>query len=235
MFLVFNATRIIPICSCSTVWPEGVRNCLSRSRPGGELSVLGPLGRGFTLPTGIRRVIFIAGGVGVAPLTFLLHSGLLSSGAEPEIRKNFYLGARSAELLAGLDRLEGYCELGICTDDGSRGYHGPVTAMFESGIELLKRDIGGYNPEETMIYACGPTAMIRAIGTSAQRESHPLPGFPRRADGVRSRCLPGMCGSDPRRSGEEGLSASLPGRSGVRFAGDSLCLSRRHVEGKGNG
>jgi dihydroorotate dehydrogenase electron transfer subunit len=137
---------------------------LACSRPGDELSVLGPLGKGFTLPTGIRRVIFIAGGVGVAPLTFLLHSGLLSSGTELEIQKTFYLGARSAELLAGLDRLEGFCELEICTDDGSRGYHGPVTAMFESDIGLLKRDIGGYNPEETMIYACGPMAMIRAIG-----------------------------------------------------------------------
>lgn len=137
---------------------------LSRSRPGGELSVLGPLGRGFTLPTGVRRVILIAGGVGVAPLAFLLHSGLLSSGAEQEIQKNFYLGARSAELLAGLDRLEGFCELGICTDDGSRGYQGSVTAMFESDIELLKHNIGGYDPEETMIYACGPTAMVRALG-----------------------------------------------------------------------
>ncbi len=137
---------------------------LASSRPGDELSVLGPLGKGFTLPTGIRRVIFIAGGAGMAPLTFLLHSGFLSSGTEQEIQKNFYLGARSAELLAGLERLEGFCELGICTDDGSRGYHGPVTALFESGIELLKHDIGSHNPEETMIYACGPTAMIRAIG-----------------------------------------------------------------------
>ena len=137
---------------------------LSRSRNGDELSILGPLGRGFTLPNGIRRVIFIAGGVGVAPLTFLLHSGLLSSGAEQEIQKKFYLGAGSAELLAGLDQLEGFCELGICTDDGSRGYHGPVTALFESSFEMLKHDMGGYDPEETMIYACGPAAMIRAMG-----------------------------------------------------------------------
>jgi dihydroorotate dehydrogenase electron transfer subunit len=136
---------------------------LACSRPGDELSVLGPLVRGFTLPPGIRRIIFIAGGVGVAPLTFLLHSGLMSSGAEQAIQKYFYLGARSAELLAALDRLEGFCELGICTDDGSRGYHGPVTAMLERSIELLKRNIGEYNPEETIIYACGPTPMIRAM------------------------------------------------------------------------
>jgi dihydroorotate dehydrogenase electron transfer subunit len=138
---------------------------LSCSRTGDELSILGPLGRGFTLPTGIRRIIFIAGGVGVAPLAFLLHSGVLSSAPEPGMKKNFYLGARSAELLAGLERLESFCELGICTDDGSRGYHGPVTAMFENDLApLLKHDIGWYDPEETMIYACGPTAMIRAVG-----------------------------------------------------------------------
>ena len=137
---------------------------LACSGLGDELTVLGPLGRGFTLPTGIKRVIFIAGGAGVAPLAFLLHSGLLSSGTETELQKHFYLGARSAELLTGLERLEGFCELGICTDDGSRGYHGPVTALFESGIESLKRDTGRYDPEETMIYACGPTAMIRAMG-----------------------------------------------------------------------
>jgi len=136
---------------------------LSCSKPGDELSVLGPLGRGFTIPIGIKQVIFIAGGVGVAPLAFLLHSGLLSSGTGQEIQKNFYLGAQRAELLAGLDRLEGFCELGICTDDGSRGYHGPVTGLFESGTKLLKHNIGGYDPEETMVYACGPTAMIRAM------------------------------------------------------------------------
>jgi dihydroorotate dehydrogenase electron transfer subunit len=138
---------------------------LARSRPGDRLSVLGPLGRGFTFPTGVRRVLFLAGGVGIAPLVYLLHSGLLVSEGGYEIQKNFYLGARSAELLAGLDRLKGFCELGICTDDGTRGYHGPVTAMLEMEIgQLLKCDNGGYNPEETMIYACGPMAMIRAMG-----------------------------------------------------------------------
>ena len=98
---------------------------LSRLKPGDELSVLGPLGRGFTLPTGIRQVIFIAGGVGVAPLAFLLHSGLLSSGAEQEIQKNFYLGARSAELLAGLDRLRDFANWGSVPTTGAAGITAP--------------------------------------------------------------------------------------------------------------
>ncbi len=138
---------------------------LAHLKPGGELAVLGPIGRGFTLPSGIRQVIFVAGGVGVAPLAYLLHSDLLASKAGPEIRMNFYLGARSAELLAGVERLRDFCELGICTDDGSHGYHGTVTAM-------LHRDIDRFDPGETIIYACGPTPMVWAL-RSLLRE-HPI-------------------------------------------------------------
>jgi dihydroorotate dehydrogenase electron transfer subunit len=139
---------------------------LSRMKPGEELAVLGPLGRGFTLPSGIRQALFIAGGVGVAPLAYLLRSGLLAAEAGNELRNNFYLGARSAELLTGLERLRDFCELGICTDDGSRGYHGPVTAM-------LERDIDRYDAGETVIYACGPIPMIRALMTLLG--NHPIP------------------------------------------------------------
>ena len=139
---------------------------LANLKPGEELAILGPIGRGFTLPVGISQVIFVAGGVGVAPLAYLLHSDLLASKAGREIRKDFYLGARSAGLLAGVERLRDFCELGICTDDGSQGYHGPVTAM-------LHREIHRFNPEKTIIYACGPTPMIRAL-RSLLRE-HPIP------------------------------------------------------------
>lgn len=138
---------------------------LARLKPGEELAVLGPLGRGFTLPSGIRQVLFVAGGVGVAPLVYLLHSGLLAPEAGHGIRKNFYLGARSAELLTGIEWLRDFCELGICTDDGSKGYHGPVTA-------IVKRDIDRYDPGETIIYGCGPAPMIRALG--ALLGEHPI-------------------------------------------------------------
>lgn len=143
---------------------------LSRIGPGGEIAVLGPLGRGFTRPDRIRRALFVAGGVGVAPLLYLLHSPMFASqeseagGTGPE--KVFYLGARTEKLLAGLDRLKGRCTLGICTDDGSLGHHGPVT-------DLLKRDMGGYDPEDTVIYACGPTPMVRALGRVLGE--HPVP------------------------------------------------------------
>ncbi len=139
---------------------------LSRMKPGEGLSVMGPLGRGFTPPDGAKEVLFVAGGVGVAPLSYLLNSGLMTSESGRSLRKSFYFGARSAELLACLDRLRDSCELGICTDDGSRGYCGSVT-------DMLARDIGGCDPQETLIYACGPTPMIRSL--KALLKKRPIP------------------------------------------------------------
>jgi dihydroorotate dehydrogenase electron transfer subunit len=129
----------------------------SRMKPGASLTVLGPLGRGFTVHRDVRKVILLAGGVGVAPLTFLLHEGFLRDTSLQGTKITAYVGARTADFLTGLDRLQGFCDLRTATDDGSAGYHGLVT-------DLLRCDLGGYEPGETMIHACGPSAMIRSLG-----------------------------------------------------------------------
>lgn len=138
----------------------------SRMKPGEEVALIGPLGKGFTVPAGIGRVLFIAGGIGVAPLIFLLRDRFLKAEAERGEEPIFYLGARSADLLVGLERLNGSCDLRLCTDDGSLGYHGPVT-------ERLKSDIEGYDPKETVLFACGPTPMILSLGRLVK--DHPIP------------------------------------------------------------
>jgi len=128
----------------------------SGMRPGDEATVLGPLGRGFTLPAGIRRTLLVAGGVGVAPLHFLIRSGLPTVRGQSPGAATFYLGAKSRDLLTGVEGLGGRCDLRICTDDGSRGHCGPVT-------DLLKRDIDDCDPKETVVFACGPAPMIRVL------------------------------------------------------------------------
>jgi dihydroorotate dehydrogenase electron transfer subunit len=137
---------------------------LSRIEEGAFLSVLGPLGRGFTVQRNLRSVILLAGGVGVAPLTFLLHDGYLrnTSLQRPEITA--YVGARTKELLTGIDRLQGFCDLHTATDDGSAGYHGPVT-------DLLRCNLGSYAPDETVIFACGPAAMILSLGSIVKQSA----------------------------------------------------------------
>jgi dihydroorotate dehydrogenase electron transfer subunit len=138
----------------------------SRMKPGDEMALIGPLGKGFAVHTGIGCVLFIAGGVGVAPLIFLLQDRSLKAETKKDKKPIFYFGARSAELLVGLEHLSGTCDLRLCTDDGSLGYHGPVT-------ELLKRDIEGYDPEKAVLFACGPTPMIRSLGRVLR--DHPIP------------------------------------------------------------
>jgi dihydroorotate dehydrogenase electron transfer subunit len=134
----------------------------SGMKPGESIALFGPLGKGFTIPEGIGRVLLVAGGVGVAPLLFLLQSAIIPE----ETQKTFYLGARSRDLLMGMDRLADYCELGICTDDGSAGYEGPVT-------DLLGEEIRRYDPKHTLICACGPMPMIRSL--KRLLAEHPIP------------------------------------------------------------
>lgn len=129
----------------------------SRMKPGALLTVLGPLGRGFTLQRDVRNVVLLAGGVGVAPLTFLLHEGYLRNTSLQRIQITAYVGAKTAELLLSLDRVQDFCNLRTATDDGSAGYHGLVT-------DFLRYELGDYEPQFTMVYACGPVAMIRSLG-----------------------------------------------------------------------
>ena len=123
---------------------------LEMVRPGDSLTIAGPLGNGFTL--GARDVAIVAGGVGIASV-LLPAIELLRAGA----RVRLYYGARTAQLLVERERFarEG-CELHLATDDGSLGHRGYVT-------ELLAQTSD--RPE--MILACGPTPMLRAVGSLA--------------------------------------------------------------------
>jgi len=118
------------------------------------LHVLGPLGKGFDIPSSCKRIVLIAGGVGVAPLSFL---ALHCRQRIPDAEIVCYLGAGSSRVIPGLDRLEGACEaVKISTDDGSRGYHGTVT-------ELFRQDLDRYTGDDVRIYSCGPRPMLRNI------------------------------------------------------------------------
>jgi dihydroorotate dehydrogenase electron transfer subunit len=124
---------------------------LSELRPGDRLDLLGPLGNGFDLSTGSRRVAIVAGGVGIASV-LLAAQALVRTGA----RVSLLYGARTAQLLVDARRFSDVgCELAIATDDGTAGYHGYVT-------DLLDR---AQRPD--LILACGPTPMLRAVAKAA--------------------------------------------------------------------
>jgi len=133
---------------------EGTRR-LSEVKEGEELSLLGPLGRGWQVPTD-KRCLLIGGGVGAAPL-YLLASEL----AERGISFDVVLGAATADQLvcesSFKDKLRP-SRLHLCTDDGSRGFEGFTT---QRASELLEKHAYHY------IAACGPEPMQKAVAELA--------------------------------------------------------------------
>lgn len=120
---------------------------LSTVREGDELDVLGPLGNPF--PYGMyQNPLLVAGGIGIAPLHFLLRR--LSSPI-------LLFGARSKSELYGLEDLTKIARVIPFTEDGSEGERGLVTTR-------LKEFLKGHD----VIFACGPMGMLREVVTIAK-------------------------------------------------------------------
>ncbi len=127
---------------------------LASKRPGDTLDVIGPLGNTFDYKTACGTAVLVAGGVGVAPMPFLTQHLRLG-----EIPVRTYIGARSKDFLVAA-----HCDnVSVATDDGTAGFHGTV-------VDLLRRDFGGRAPDGIRMYACGPTAMLRALSGFAAEE-----------------------------------------------------------------
>lgn len=104
------------------------------------VEVMGPLGNGFILKD--KKAILIGGGIGIPPMVELAK--------ELDCEKNIVVGYRDEIFL--LEDLEPRGEVYIASEDGKNGVKGNVLdAIKEYGI-------GG-----DIIYACGPTPMLRAI------------------------------------------------------------------------
>lgn len=129
---------------------------LSQVAEGEELPCLGPLGRGFALPAGGGPVLAVAGGIGIAPLLFLLQS---LKNREAELMVGCRTGSeRVPEALFDLPAVS----VSLSTDDGTIGRKGLVTELLEERL----RDLRG---TDAALYACGPRPMLRVVASLAQR------------------------------------------------------------------
>jgi dihydroorotate dehydrogenase electron transfer subunit len=120
---------------------------LARTNPGESIDALGPLGHGFDTERHFDLGVMVAGGLGMAPFSFLTR--VLSRKKIPILT---LVGARTAKQVV-LDGLE---QVSVATDDGSQGYRGSVVDLLRSQLENLK----GSNP---MLFTCGPAPMFRSL------------------------------------------------------------------------
>lgn len=142
---------LVAVVGEGTRWMAGLQT-------GCAVNVVGPLGRGFSLPAGetagTEARLLVGGGVGVAPLLYL-GATLKEAGEEPV----FLLGARTSKDLLMLDEFRKYGEVLVTTEDGSEGERGFVTQ--HSVLQTRTFDL---------IQTCGPTPMMKAVARFAWQQ-----------------------------------------------------------------
>jgi len=134
-------------------------DALSRMRAGEELSAIGPLGHGFTVPArGGETPLLVAGGYGMAAMYLLAERS-------PQKGIAFVGGKRAQDILCQEEFRNLGWELRATTEDGSRGAKGMVTQLVRP--ELQRSRMG------RKIFACGPTPMLKAVTQMAEEFNVP--------------------------------------------------------------
>jgi dihydroorotate dehydrogenase electron transfer subunit len=129
---------------------------LAHLQNGSKLDVLGPMGNGFQvspMPAGTLSYLIIAGGIGIAPLRFLVEK------VKPWCRQIIVLqGAATASKLYPKALLPKEISLTAATDDGSAGHKGFVTDLIPS-----------FATTADVIVACGPMPMLKYLAENQTR------------------------------------------------------------------
>ena len=153
---------------------------LSQLKKGDEIKIMGPIGNGFAIPSGKKSAILIGGGVGIPPVLFMgedikkINGGIdLVAFFGSEIPFPFET-CDSDLVMPGLDfsvnkTIDDMEKLGIpCRLSSQAGYEGChldyVTELAKSFIETLSDG----EKTETIIYACGPESMLKAVAKLAK-------------------------------------------------------------------
>lgn len=127
-----------------------------------------------------KRYLFVAGGVGTAPV-YPQARWFHENGLQCDI----ILGAKTKDLVILEDKLGSVADnLYVCTDDGSYGFHGMVTAYIEELIE-------NQGKEYDQVVAIGPMIMMKFVALTTKKYDLPTTVSlnPIMVDGT------GMCGA----------------------------------------
>lgn len=125
----------------------------SRFQAGDTMKIMGPLGNGFTVEKG-RKTFLIGGGIGVPPMLQLAKE-MKDAGENFQI----VMGYRDAGTFL-LDEFKKQGESFVATEDGSVGTKGNV-------LDAIREN----HLDADVIYACGPTPMLRALKAYAEEQN----------------------------------------------------------------
>ena len=125
----------------------------SRLQAGDTMKIMGPPGNGFTVEKG-RKAFLIGGGIGVPPMLQLAKE-MKDAGENFQI----VMGYRDAGTFL-LDEFKEQGESFVATEDGSVGTKGNV-------LDAIREN----HLDADVIYACGPTPMLRALKAYAEEQN----------------------------------------------------------------
>jgi dihydroorotate dehydrogenase electron transfer subunit len=151
---------------------------LSQRQRGDKVDMLGPLGKGFSIKPGSKNLLLVAGGIGIAPLVFLMkHVLRLCSGqASSQHQITLIHGASTAAQLypsamlgtgplssaskkrSKLSPLPNGVQFIPVTEDGTMGRKGKATDILPDFLDWADQ-----------VYACGPVDMYKAMAEMSLR------------------------------------------------------------------
>ena len=152
---------------------------LAARQPGQTLSVLAPIGQGFTVDPARPRLLALGGGVGIPPMIFLAEQVR----GDPRLRPLVLMGSEVPfpfELIeariavAGVGRGATHAvalleEWGVpsrlASNAGLAGAHrGFITDLARDALQAMS----AAERADTQVFACGPTPMLKAVAKLAR-------------------------------------------------------------------
>ncbi len=131
---------------------------LAQCQVGDNIDLLGPLGNGYSIHPESDKLLLLAGGIGIAPLRFLVDEAL-----KRECSVRLLLGASTATQLYPKHLLPSGVALSIVTEDGTAGEKGLITDLLPDFADWADQ-----------VFACGPLPMYQAMTQIPELKDKPV-------------------------------------------------------------
>jgi dihydroorotate dehydrogenase electron transfer subunit len=135
---------------------------LSQRQTGDRIDILGPLGKGFSIESGARNLLLVAGGIGIAPLIFLMQCAssqnqitLIHGASTATQLYPFSSAGKKRNKLSPLPKEVKFIPV---TEDGSTGKKGMATDILPDFLDWADQ-----------VYACGPADMYKVMAEISPR------------------------------------------------------------------